>query len=345
MDRTWPPPVAGRPAAAVAALILLVTAAFGTPVTLAPAAWLAVAAWRWPAFPHRGYYAGLLALTTTAVALNPYAMFASWIVTLHAVVLFEARAAFAWSVAGAVLVTTAQHGGVPPVAALSLLPPLIAAGWFLARETAERRRLQDALVEQARLAGIHGERNRMAREIHDTIAQDLSAAVALLEGADARDERVAQARALARSGLAEARRSVLALGAESLEGSSLAGALRRLVRAWSQRTGVDGSFASDPEARPLGDEAEQALFRVGQSALANVAAHARAGRARVTLSYLDDEVVLDVRDDGAGFDPAATTDGYGLTAMRQRLAAVGGTLDVESAPGDGTSLRAAVPLR
>jgi signal transduction histidine kinase len=342
-----------RIAALVAAAVLAVT---GWPAVPA-AVWLALGAWRWPGIVARrpariGYYAGLLALMTVAVALVPYAMFASWILALHAFALFRGRAAFAWSVAGALLITSAQQGGpAEPTTAISLLAPVVAAGWYLSRENDERRRLQAALVEQTRIAAVRAERNRMAREIHDTIAQDLSAAVALLEGAvsdGVREERVGRARDLARSGLAEARRSVLALGPGSLEGSSLAGALRHLVVSWTARTGVDGSFESDPDARPLDAGTEAALFRVGQSALANVAEHARATRVRVTLSYLDDEVVLDVRDDGVGFDPAAVCDGdrgFGLPGMRQRLHDLGGTLDVETQPGGGTSVRAAVPVR
>lgn len=169
------------------------------------------------------------------------------------------------------------------------------------------------------------------------------------------EPRVGQARDLARNGLAEARRSVLAFGPRSLDGSGLAGALRSLVASWTARTGVRGSFVSDPSPGPdpaaalLTAEREAALFRVGQSALANVADHAAATRVDVTLSYLDDEVVLDVRDDGVGFDPETTPDhgvrGFGLHAMRQRLGDLRGTLHIETGPGAGTAVRAAVPLR
>ncbi|MBM2614625.1 sensor histidine kinase [Actinoplanes sp. LDG1-06] len=351
MERTagWPPRKAGRPAAILAAVVLVAVAA-GTLTrwTLAPAALLLAAAWRWPP-PARLYYPALLALMTASVFLVPYAMFASWVLALHAFVLFGPRAAFAWSVVGALAITFAQTRDLAVPAVISLLAPLVAAGWFLSAALRENVALRDRLVEQAKLAGVREERNRMAREIHDTIAQDLSAAVALLEGAihdGVGEQRVGQARDLARSGLAEARRSVLALGPRSLDGDGLPGALRGLVAAWAARTGVRGNFDSDPDARPLDAATEAALFRIGQSALANVAEHASATRVDVTLSYLDDEVVLDIRDDGVGFasEPAAGR-GFGLDGMRERLGELDGRLDVESEPGAGTALRAAVPIR
>ena len=97
------------------------------------------------------------------------------------------------------------------------------------------------------------------------------------------------------------------------------------------------------EARAPADT-EAALFRVAQEALTNVGRHAKAAKVRLTLTYLDDMLLLDVADDGVGFDPTGDTGGYGLVGMRHRLAGVGGTLTVESAPGYGTTLNAAVPL-
>jgi len=349
---SWPSPRAGRPTAVVAAVVLIaVAAAARSPWPLPAAAWLLLAAATWNRRP-AAYYPVLLVLLTAAVYLVPYAMFASWVLALHAFVLFRPRAAFAWAVAAAVAITFAQSRELDVPALISLLAPLIAAGWVLSAAIEENEALRDRLVEQARISAVREERNRMAREIHDTIAQDLSAAVALLEGAIAdgvREQRVGQARDLARTGLVEARRSVLALGPRSLAGGGLAGALQSLVTSWTSRTGVRGSFASDPAARPLAAEREAALFRIGQSALANVAEHAAASRVDVTLSYLDDEVVLDIRDDGVGFDlddaRKAGGRGFGLDAMRQRLGDLQGSLDIETGPGAGTAVRAAVPIR
>jgi len=100
--------------------------------------------------------------------------------------------------------------------------------------------------------------------------------------------------------------------------------------------------------RPIGPEAEVALLRAAQEALANVAKHAEASRVGLTLSYLDNEVALDVRDDGKGFHPDAnghhSTGGFGLVAMRQRMESLSGTLQIESEPGYGTTISARVPV-
>jgi signal transduction histidine kinase len=366
----------GRPAAVVAAVILL-GAAVARPalavvlLSAATAGWLSVAAWRWPTVHASLYYPVLLVLTTALVWVNPYAVFGSWIVAVHAFLLFEGRWAFIWVAIGAALMTIAQgHGVTPAPALISLIVPLIVAGLYLGRESEERRRLneeltalQDRLVEQARTAGVQDERGRLARDIHDTLAQDLSAAVALLEGAVAdgvTERRVVQARDLTRAGLIEARRSVLALAPQPLTGATLPTALDALVRSFAARTGIDGSFTAD-EPVDLDAEVETAFLRVGQSALANVAQHAAANRVRVTLSYLDDAVVLDVRDDGRGFESRGFESrgsgggesgsgrrdglsGFGLEAMRRRIGDLGGSLEVETGPGVGTAVRAEVPI-
>nr|BFE52989.1 sensor histidine kinase [Saccharothrix mutabilis subsp. capreolus] len=181
-------------------------------------------------------------------------------------------------------------------------------------------------------AGVLQERQRLAREIHDTLAQGLSSINLLLELGDTR-----RAADVARENLAEARRFVRDLS--PLQGRSLEDALRGLC----DRVEVHG------EPYPLTVQTEVALLRVAQGALANVREHADAATVVVTLSYLDDAVALDVRDDGRGFDPAATTPregrGYGLTSIRGRIAELGGTLSVESAPGEGTALAVTVPTR
>jgi signal transduction histidine kinase len=121
-----------------------------------------------------------------------------------------------------------------------------------------------------------------------------------------------------------------------------------MARGWSATSRVPLSFATTGDVRPMPPASEVTLFRVAQEALANVAKHAAASRVGLTLSYTEDVVLLDVRDDGVGFHPAQprTSDsgGFGLTAMRQRLAQVAGTLEVESTPGEGTSVNARIPL-
>lgn len=220
------------------------------------------------------------------------------------------------------------------------------------RETMqENAGLHAQLVTQAREAGVLDERQRMAGEIHDTIAQGLTGIVTQLEAAERFDADPARrarhrelARTLARESLAEARRSVQALRPGPLdEAAHLPDALDDLARRWSQTSGVEVRVEITGSAVPLPPAVEVVLFRTAQEGLANIAKHAAASRAGLTLSYTHEVVMLDVLDDGAGFDTAPGGDSYGLTAMRQRLRQVGGTLEIESSPGDGTALSASVP--
>lgn len=209
----------------------------------------------------------------------------------------------------------------------------------LAEENAE---LQARLLTQAREAGVLDERQRMAREIHDTIAQSLTGILTQLEADDGAGKRLETVRGLARDALTEARRSVQALRPTPLDDAQLASALREVAGKWSEASEVTTSVEITGEPRPLHVEVEVALLRVAQEALANVGKHARAGRVGITLSYMEDVVALDVRDDGAGFLPARTA-GFGLVAMRQRITRLAGAFEVETAPGQGTGISAIVP--
>jgi signal transduction histidine kinase len=222
---------------------------------------------------------------------------------------------------------------------------------------AENAGLHAQLVAQAREAGVHDERQRMAREIHDTLAQGLTGIITQLQAADRVREHpelwqhhVDQVNTLARDGLVAARRSVAALGPPELDDSRLPDAIAALAARWSRTSAVPVHVETTGEPRPILAEIEITLFRVAQEALANVARHAKASRAVVTLSYLDDVVMLDVRDNGVGFavdampeDRATDGSGFGLRAIRQRLARVDGTLAIESEPGEGTAINASVP--
>lgn len=212
----------------------------------------------------------------------------------------------------------------------------------------ENAGLQAQLLVQAREAGALDERARMAREIHDTLAQGLAGIVTQLEAADVSNGHVGTARQLARESLAEARRSVAGLAPRELADGRLPTAIGDAARRWSQRAGIDVSVETTGDPRPLIADVELALFRVCQESLANIAKHASASRVGITLSYMDDVVTLDVRDDGIGFTPGAprpadATSGYGLPGMRQRVQRVAGTLEIESAPGEGTAISANVP--
>ncbi|MFI0090577.1 sensor histidine kinase [Streptomyces bobili] len=252
-----------------------------------------------------------------------------------------------------------------------LAPPAVAAVAttvfvVMRRQSARRDALIDDLVRTRReLAaterreGTLAERERLAREIHDTLAQGLSSQRMLLQAADrlwdaspgtARDH-VRTAATIAERSLAEARRFVHDLTpADLAEGGGLEQALRALAdRETTPALTVRVHTEGTPSA-PLPAPVESALLRIAQGALANVREHAGASSAALTLTCLDDQIMLDVTDDGHGFDvPAGATRpagdrGHGLPAIRARLRQLGGTLTIESSPGEGTALSASIPL-
>jgi signal transduction histidine kinase len=237
---------------------------------------------------------------------------------------------------------------------------------------AENAGLQQQLLTQAREAGVSDERQRMAREIHDTLAQGLTGIVTQLQAAEqfADDQAVWRrhfqaATRLARESLSEARRSVHALRPEALEAARLSEALAGVAERWSALNGIAVQVTTTGTARPMPPAVDVALLRTAQEALANVAKHARATKVGLTLSYMENEVALDVRDDGRGFEPHRFGDGgdppgveedgprrpdagvpgggFGLVAMRQRIESLSGTLQVESEPGAGTAVSACLP--
>ncbi|MGY4771877.1 sensor histidine kinase [Kribbella sp. CWNU-51] len=219
----------------------------------------------------------------------------------------------------------------------------------------ENAALQAQLVVQAREAGIADERRRLAAEIHDTIAQGLTGIIAQLRVvANTSDpatvqEHVNRASDLARYSLGEARRSVHNLAPQGLSHDGLAEAMQKTVGQWTERTGVPAELTLTGPSQHLHGELSATLLRITQEALANVEKHASATRVGVTLSFMDDEVTLDIRDDGKGFDPmmlpARTgTGGFGLDGMRARAERIAGSLTVESEPGSGTAVSARVPL-
>jgi len=234
------------------------------------------------------------------------------------------------------------------------LTELSAVNRRLEATIAENEVLHRQLIAQAREAGVRDERGRMAREIHDTLAQGLTGIVTQLQAAEQAASRspdgslgwrrhVDAATRLARESLVEARRSVDALRPEPLDGCRLSEAVAGVAERWSALNGIPAQVTTTGAARPIEPEAEFALLRAAQEALANVARHARASRVGLTISYMESEVALDVRDDGIGFDPAVPDRGFGLVAMRQRIADLSGTLQVESEPGGGTAISACVP--
>ncbi|MFI7599627.1 sensor histidine kinase [Actinoplanes sp. NPDC049681] len=248
------------------------------------------------------------------------------------------------------IVTQGHH-----VRRADLVQELEAANGKLAAALEENAALHARLVTQAREAGVLDERQRLAGEIHDVLAQGLTGIVTQLEAAGQaagrpadRDRHLETAKQLARDGLAEARRSVRALRPRPLDAASLPQALAEVVDGWSARHGVAAEMISTGTVQPLLPEIEATLLRTAQEALANVARHAGARRVALTLSYLEDLVTLDVRDDGSGFDPSAPRaereeGGFGLTAMQERVRRIAGTCEIESEPGAGTAVSVCVP--
>ncbi|MEU2247467.1 sensor histidine kinase [Streptomyces sp. NPDC019224] len=289
--------------------------------------------------------------------------------------ILPARAAYVLVALLTLFVVAAQlrlaHGFDPN---LVLAPPAVAAVAtavfvHMRRQAVQQGRLIDDLLRTRReLAaterreGTLAERQRLSMEIHDSLAQGLSSQQMLLQAADrtwdtdpaAARRHIRTAEGIAERNLAEARRFVHDLApADLAEGGGLDAALHALAaRETAQAQGrltvrchIEGA---PPTALP--DRTQSALLRIAQGALANVTEHAGATEAALTLTHLDDRTVLDIADNGHGFTPPATPEtprgvrGHGLPAMRARLHQLGGTLAIESAPGEGTVVTATLPV-
>jgi signal transduction histidine kinase len=217
----------------------------------------------------------------------------------------------------------------------------------------ELRAAQAKLAASERDRGVHEERERLSREIHDTLAQGFTSVVALSRAADAAlargdvtaaRERLALIEGTASDNLDEARLIVAELTPGHLQSRTLGEALRRLGAAVSSENGLRADVRVAGEPVPLGGTAEVVILRTAQEALTNVRRHAGAGHAELTLTYEDPEhVVLEVRDDGRGFDSEAPRSGFGLDGLHARAAEVGGSVSLRSEPGEGTTLRLEVP--
>src|SRR3954469_4190930 len=292
-------------------------------------------------------------------------------VALRVLPFAAAGAVIAFMTAGVVVAWTLMQGDVD----LTVVTGPVAVAWLavvayraLEREAASRQELVDELQEaQGNLAeaqhraGVLAERARLSREIHDSVAQALSSINLLLQAAerswtsrpDAARDQVTQAASTARDGLDEVRRVVRDLAPPELGATGSATALLATLRRTCARavrgTGVRVDVHVDGAPVDVTPEVATALLRTARGALANVVEHAAARTATVSLTYQRDLVSLDVRDDGSGFDPgratAAGPRGRGLPGIRDRAEQFGGTLAVETAPGEGTALAFTIPLR
>jgi signal transduction histidine kinase len=340
------------------------------------------------------FFVVLAILMALLVLRAPWYGFFTFTGYLYAFYLPSGRARVAGVALIALITATSQNGGLPKhwtASAVGIWLVIICInvgvagsltwfGWVSAQQNDQRKQmveelseanrrlesileenqgLHDQLLAQAREAGVLDERQRMAREIHDTLAQGLTGIITQLQAAerhgqseDERQRHLELATQLARDSLTEARRSVRAMQPEPLESARLPEALADVASKWTRIHGVPTTVTTTGQPRRIRPEAEITLLRAAQEALVNVARHARAGKVGLTLSYMEDQVNLDIRDDGMGFDPQpagvvvparAGGSGYGLLAMRQRVEGVAGTLEVESAPGGGTAISASVP--
>ncbi|MDA2813896.1 sensor histidine kinase [Nocardiopsis sp. RSe5-2] len=332
----------------------------------ASAVWLAVLG---------AFWLVLLVLSAEAVWLA----FPLYLVQLHLLSRRGGLAAVAATAVAAIAAFAAHQGGPAPAAALG--PTLgaavaVAVVWSyqaLYRESEKRRRLIEELTETRadlaraqHTAGVLAERERLAREIHDTLAQGFSSIQLLLTAAgralpdrpEAATAHVDRARQAAADNLAEARRLVAALTPPDLEGRSLPDALERLCDTASERHPVTARFHLEGTPVPLPTALEVELLRIAQSALGNTVRHAQAAHADVTLRFTggapdaeaEPGAELEVADDGTGFDaalphaPDAESGGFGLAAMRARMRALGGSFTVDTAPARGTTVTARVPV-
>lgn len=315
------------------------------------------------------------ALHLVLVLTNPLFGLAAFFGYVDTTRQFKGREAIAALVVTAVICATAQSGGV----ASPLFNPLILTLFILVnlgialpmarldrtrqdrtdeleRANAELRlaearntALQEELVARARDTGVVEERARLAREIHDTVAQDLVGIIAQLGAVSGLDDDAERERRLqvvdgtARKALTEVRRSVQALSSPRLDEVDLPHAVDDLLSEWRHGTGGEARLIVDGTPRPSGND--PAVLRITQESLANARRHARACTVQVELGYEPEHVRVTIADDGVGFAPGATVEGMGLPGMRSRAEEADGELTVDSTPGEGTIVTATLPGR
>jgi signal transduction histidine kinase len=316
------------------------------------------------------YLAGLAALVVLAESQSPESTWILFAVIPQCFMAAPLRQAIGWltvfnlaPVAFLAEPARRAHGAVLPTVGSAAVSLLFSGGfgtWItrIIRQSTERAellgRLQAAQAELAAVshqAGMLAERQRLAGEIHDTLAQGLTSIVMLLQAAEAEltaypgeaGRLIGLAAQAAREGLAEARAMVATLTPAHLENATLPQALRRLTERAGAELGISARFRTEGIPRPLSATAEVVLLRAGQEALANVRKRSAAAEVQVVLSYREQQARLEVTDDGTGFDAGQASGGYGLRGMRSRIVQAGGSLQVSSSPGAGTTVSVEVP--
>jgi signal transduction histidine kinase len=209
------------------------------------------------------------------------------------------------------------------------------------------------IVETRPNAAVMEERRRLAREIHDTIAQGFAGILLHIEaaqisgndGSSVISECLACAKELAKNGLEDARRMLLGLRPKSLEGTTLPDALGQLAKRFSRDCGIYCKYRGDGHERELPEEIQNELYRVAQEALCNVRKHSRATSAWLSLNYGPGAVVLKIKDNGQGFAKSHVTgQGYGLATMRERAERLAGGIEINTTPGTGAEFTIIIPV-
>jgi len=223
-------------------------------------------------------------------------------------------------------------------------------------QSTDRQRLIDDLTRSRanlmrveREAGRLNERQRLARDIHDTLAQHFTSIIMHLAAAKHSNfgtvqTQVQQAEEAAREGLDEIRRIVWDMQPEQIEKASLIEAVEELAARWSAENSVQVKMNVTGTPRSLSSSAETALLRISQEAMHNINKHAQAKKVNITFSYMEDLFVMDIADDGLGFEPSKIKNGFGMKTMRDRAEELSGTLTIESEQGIGTAIAVSIPI-
>jgi NarL family two-component system sensor histidine kinase LiaS len=224
--------------------------------------------------------------------------------------------------------------------------------WELERQVAERTREIERLFEQMKELAIIEERNRLARELHDSAKQKAFAALAQIGAASgllqrntaAAQNHIKEAENLVHDVIQELTFLIQEMYPLALKEKGLPTSLREYLFEWESRTDIHVILRVEAERRlPL--NVEQALYRIAQESLANIARHSRASQAEVSLDYGEQAIRLEISDNGRGFEANQKPNGIGLRSIRERAESIGGQVSIESTPGNGTHIRVTIPIQ